>query len=317
MIFEKFRYAYFVSLGALGLLTGGAIYTYFANPTNDKLQTVAYEFTTLDIPPGSFGTRALGVNSQGDIVGINGEQGNVERGFVIRQGSLSTIHVEGSSFDHVSAINTSGLIAGTFSDTKQAKPFIYDGQTYTTIEPPAATYNEAPHGGSSHAYGINDLGHVVGTYHDHRGMHGFLYEGGRHRYLDYPQAVETIPTGINARGQIVGFYRLYPKTRFQGFVYEGKFTTLNYPGGVDAGTRLMGINDLGEIVGFCACEPHKAVKGFLYRDGTFIDLQFPNASEIFPNGINTHGMIVGFYNGSDGGHGFYAVRKNDGIARSR
>lgn len=308
MTIEKFLgYAYFTSLVALGLLISGAIYMYFANSSDDKLQTVEYEFTTLDIPTGSFGTRALGVNSQGDIVGINGNR----QGFVIRKGSLLPMHDEGWLFDYISAINSSGIIAGTFLDTKQAKPFIYDGQTYTIIEPPAATYNQSPIVDASHAYGINELGHVVGTYHDHRGIHGFLYEGGRHRYLDYPGAIETIPTGINAQGHIVGFYRHYPRTRLQGFMYDGKFTSLNYPGAEDSDTQLMGINDSGEIVGLCACGPHKAAHGFIFSKGKFIDIHFPNASGTFPNGINVHGMIVGFYNDSDGGHGFYAVRKSN------
>jgi hypothetical protein len=309
MIVEQcVRYAYFVSLLALTVLLLIAIYMCCVTSSNKEPQILGYDFTTLDLPPGSFGTRPLGVNSQGDIVGTNGNR----NGFVIRQGSSSTIHVEDWPFEQISAINTSGIMAGTFFDTKQAKPFIYDGQTYTIIDPPAATYNEAPHGGSSHAYGINDLGHVVGSYHDHRGIHGFLYEGAMHRYLDYPQAIETIPTGINAQGHIVGFYRLYPRTRLQGFVFDGKFTTLNYPGGMDSDTQLMGINDADEIVGFCTCGPHKGARGFLYNQGKFIDIQFPNASGTFPNGINSHGMIVGFYNDSEGGHGFYAMRKSKG-----
>lgn len=299
------RYPYLVSLVLLGLLTGGAIYAYYANPTNDKLQTDAYEFTTLDIPPGSFGTRALGVNDQGDIVGTNGP-----KGFVIRNGTPSAIHKEGSSFDAVSAINSSGILAGTFSDAERSRAFIYDGKTYAMIEPPAVTYTQAPQLGSSYAYGINELGHVVGIYNDERGTHGFLYDGSKHVELNYPGATQTQATGINGRDQIVGFHRTH-KGRFHGFVYDGKYSTLDFPGGSESDTHLMGINNLGEIVGFCSCGPHKAARGFLYKNGQFIDLQFPNASVTFSNGINDYGMIVGFYGSSDGGHGFYAVPKSN------
>lgn len=156
------RYPYLASLVLRGLLTGGAIYVYYANPTNDKLQTDAYEFTTLDIPPGSFGTRALGVNDQGDdIVGTNGP-----KSFVIRNGTPSAIHKKDSSFDAVSAINSSGILAGTFSDAKRSRAFVYDGKTYAMIEPRAVTYAQAPQLGSSYAYRINELRHVVGIYNE-------------------------------------------------------------------------------------------------------------------------------------------------------
>ena len=306
MTVENFlRYPYLVSLVLFGLLMGAAIYMYYSNPTNDKLQTDVYEFTTLDIPPGSFGTRALGVNDQGDIVGTNGP-----KGFVIRNGTTSAIHKEGSAFDQVSAINSSGIIAGTFSDAGQSRAFIHDSKTYVMIEPPAVTYAQAPQFGSSSANAINELGHVVGIYNDERGTHGFFYDGNKHVELNYPGATQTQTTGINVRGQIVGFHRAH-KGRIHGFVYDGKYSTLDFPGGPESNTRLMGINDLGEIVGVCSCGPYKAARGFLYRNGQFIDIQFPNASETFPNGINDYGMIVGFYNGSDGGHGFYAVPKNN------
>jgi uncharacterized membrane protein len=286
---------------AFALLLFTVAIRYYWTPSEGKGHGVEYDFTTLDEPLGSFGTRALGVNSGGDIVGSNGKTG-----FLIKQGKSSIIHVEGSLFDEVSAINSSGIIAGTYSDTKHSRAFIYDGKTYTTIEPPAVTYTEPPQQGS-HAYGINELGHVVGIYQDDRGMHGFLYDGSKHIALDYPGATETFARGVNAFGQIVGSYRTN-HGKFHGFVYDGNYSTLDYPGGAASHTRLQGINDRGEIVGYCSpCDPKTGTRGFLFKDGEFVDVQFPGSPGTFLNGINNERMIVGEYNGIDGGHAFYAV----------
>ena len=131
--------------------------------------------------------------------------------------------------------------------------------------------------------------------------------------LTWISLYDTRATGINAKGQIVGFYFDRKDKRFHGFVYEsGKYITLDYPKPDVFHTRLQGINDQGDIVGFCSCGPNKTARGFLYRDRVFLDVQFPNATETFPNGINNHGMIVDYYNAQDGGHGFHAVPRKGG-----
>ena len=260
---------------------------------------VEYDYVTLDIPAGSFGTRVLGINDLAEVVGHGAEPLS---GFLYKKGTTSTVRVPGSSFDEISAINNVGVIAGSYVDsvTKLSRAFLYRDEKFTILEHPAARY--------SYAYGINDRGDIVGFYVDDRGSHGFLYTDNSFFDLDFPGVFDTRATGINNKGRIVGFY-LQPKDkRFHGFIHDnGKFTTLDYPEPDVFHTRLQSINDRGDIVGFCSCGPQRAARGFLYRDGIFTDIQVIRAQETFPNAINGHGVIVGFYNGSDGGHGFYAI----------
>ena len=117
-----------------------------------KTRVTEYDFTTLDIPPGSFGTRALGVNVNGDIVGTTSEHST---GFFYQKGKTSNIQIPGSLFSEVSAINDSGIIVGGYGDsvTKLSRAFLYNGKTFANIEPPAVTHIEPPAKAYSYAYG--------------------------------------------------------------------------------------------------------------------------------------------------------------------
>lgn len=275
-------------------------------PTSLKTFKVeyGYDFKQLDVPQGSFGTRLLGINDHGNIVGMKAE--SHPNGFLYQSGKASIIPVPNSSFEQITGINNSGIIVGSHVDkvTKLSRAFIYDGQNITNIEPPGAKF--------TYAYGINDQGDVVGMYQDNRGsIHGFLYSENKFSYIDFPGVFDTRATGINGKRQIVGYYHQYKEKRFRGFIYENRtFTTVDYPGSDTFHTRLYGISSIGEIVGYLY-RPQQGARGFLYRDGLFTDIQFPNASETFPSGINRHGAIVGYYNGQDGGHGFHAVPRTN------
>ena len=64
--------------------------------------------------------------------------------------------------------------------------------------------------------------------------------------INFPGASATAPAGINARGQIVGFYD--HSGGVSGFLLDdGDFTPIDVPDSVD--TRAIGINGHGDIVG--------------------------------------------------------------------
>jgi probable HAF family extracellular repeat protein len=46
----------------------------------------------------------------------------------------------------------------------------------------------------------------VGVYRDAAGTHGFLLDNGMYTTLDMPGSTNTVATGINDAGQIVGSY---------------------------------------------------------------------------------------------------------------
>jgi uncharacterized membrane protein len=133
--------------------------------------------------------------------------------------------------------------------------------------------------------------------------------------VDVPGATNTLATGINARGAIVGIY--YDSAGNEhGFLLlkNGNFSTVDVPGdlvGV-AGTlqtEANGINAAGQIVGdyFAppgapgapACTVDSAPlspqcrRGFLYRNGKFSDVLVPGKKGSIPNAISLDGTIYG------------------------
>jgi hypothetical protein len=110
-------------------------------------------------------------------------------------------------------------------------------------------------------------------------------------------AAQTGARGINARGDIVGFYAAVAGGRPRGFVLTGgRFTSLDFPVAGVRATLANGINAWGEIVGqytapvhdlsnppsedsplYCPAATDPAcIKAFLYSRGTFSTLQFPD-----------------------------------------
>jgi probable HAF family extracellular repeat protein len=97
-------------------------------------------------------------------------------------------------------------------------------------------------------------------------FHGFnRWSNGNVEMLDYPGAVQTVPTRINDSGAIVGYYT-DSSGQTHGFLYvNGKCAMLDYPNA--SGTSLSGISNAGLIVG--NANVHGAQKAFIYMSGTF------------------------------------------------
>src|SRR5262249_39651403 len=121
--------------------------------------------------------------------------------------------------------------------------------------------------------------------------------------IDVPGADSTAAQGINASGDIVGFWS--DATSSHGFQFtSGAFLTVDVPGAISTGPR--GINSGGDIVGeynLDGITDH----GFLRSGNNFTTIDFPGAVNTYPNAINAFGKIVGFYNdtpNSLNSHGF-------------
>jgi probable HAF family extracellular repeat protein len=75
--------------------------------------------------------------------------------------------VPGSSASHAFGINDAGQIVGAFTDaTNKTQGLLYNGGSFTTIDPPGSMYTEAR--------GINTAGQIVGYCRDATGTHGFI-----------------------------------------------------------------------------------------------------------------------------------------------
>lgn len=109
-------------------------------------------------------------------------------------------------------------------------------------------------------------------------------------------AAQTGARGINARGDIVGFYAAVAGGQPHGFVLtSGRYTSLDFPVDGVRATLANGINALGEIVGQYTAPVHDlsnppsedsplycpsagdpaCIKAFVYSRGTFSTMQFP------------------------------------------
>jgi probable HAF family extracellular repeat protein len=118
-----------------------------------------------------------------------------------------------------------------------------------------------------------------------------------------PGATLTDVEGINARGDIVGFY-IDSSGNFHGLLLsDGRFTTIDVPG-VAQTFGCFGINAEGYIVG-SSIDSSGNDHGFLLSDSKFTTIDFPGAVATDLNDINPSGDIVGQYADSDGNeHGF-------------
>jgi probable HAF family extracellular repeat protein len=127
--------------------------------------------------------------------------------------------------------------------------------------------------------------------------------------FDIPGARQTLPSGINDLGQIVGRYQ-DKEGIIHGFLWDGfSYMTIKFPQAID--TAPNGINNLGKIVGNFLDEKGK-VHGFLYNNGDFKRIDHPDAFDITSaQAINDHGQIIGYYNTE--GRQFNAYLLNQGV----
>jgi uncharacterized membrane protein len=171
-------------------------------------------FATID-PPGSVFTNVLGINERGDVVGRyctvapclapgNGSY----HAFMYSDGAFTTIDVSGAHESDAFKISANGTVVGGFTPIGGPEQlFVLSHDDLTT---------SALSNGKSVALddgGLNARGDIVGTYCDSgfpcllgpTGTHGFLLtKAASFTTIDYPGAVATAATGINARGDIVG-----------------------------------------------------------------------------------------------------------------
>ena len=125
--------------------------------------------------------------------------------------------------------------------------------------------------------------------------------------LQFPGAIQTIPYGINNRGEIVG------RADNHGFVLErGVFTSIDVPFSDAIDTTAFGINSRGQIVGTYTGSGGLA-HGFTLERGVFtpFDVSLPGVMQTGLKGINDEGQILGEYIDNSGGHSFIFEPKRE------
>jgi uncharacterized membrane protein len=109
--------------------------------------------------------------------------------------------------------------------------------------------------------------------------------------IDFPDAVATDVSGINASGEIVGTYT-DANNVVHGFRLDhGAFSTIDYPGAIN--TTTIGVNARGDIAGFFL-DSTNHWHGFVVSDGSYFVQDYPTATTgTFTLGIGANGTLVG------------------------
>lgn len=118
--------------------------------------------------------------------------------------------------------------------------------------------------------------------------------------IDVEGATATGAFGINARGEIVGFYR-DASNRQHGYVLgRNGFRTIDYPQA--ALTDARGIGPNGEVVGAYRNpgEPTVNFHGYLLtRDGDYVPIDYPGHTSTIAQRIGPDGTVYGCYHDED------------------
>jgi probable HAF family extracellular repeat protein len=212
---------------------------------------------------------------------------------------FTTLDVPGSIATYTetaNGINAFGQIVGTYFNSGSGEHgFLYSGGNYLTIDVPGSGNSY------THANGINDSVQIVGHYSGSGKVYGFLYDGGSYTTLNVPGSIQTIASGINNAGQVVGLYA-DSSNRNHGYLYSGgAYTTLNVPGSID--TEARGINNSGQIVGYYEDAVHR-LHGFLYANGHYNTLDAPGGNRTFGLGLNDDDDVVGYFTNASSFDGF-------------
>jgi probable HAF family extracellular repeat protein len=196
------------------------------------------EFTVIDVP-GALATNARGINNKGQIVGEYHTDNNIIRGFLFEQGRFTTIAPPGSGYTIAYDINDAGQIVGVFGSFADSHAFLWTHGQFVAPDPANLAVAQAS--------GINRSGQLVMvSFAKQTGLR--LEPGGAWSEIRVAGAAFTSPTGINDRGEIVGWWRSATDTNLRGFVLAfGLLTPVNVPG--HSVTQPQDINNRGQIVG--------------------------------------------------------------------
>jgi uncharacterized membrane protein len=256
--------------------------------------TAAPRYTSFSVPDGS-NTRAVGINSVGQVVGRYMDPTGVEKAFLrYTDGSIRTLSAPGGVLGTwAQDINDRGDIVGVYFDADfAAHGFLLRDGRYSSIDFPGAL--------ETRARSIDDLGRITGNYlactadvcnagHpdpleigfvlDRTGFHSVFFPGTDS--TDVWDEVANVRVGdwSDLAGNVFGYVE-------QG----GVFTDTNVPG--SSVTSIRGINHRGTLVGVFGDEQDN-LHGFARVPRGFIQLDVPGSIGTVANRINDQGTVVG------------------------
>jgi uncharacterized membrane protein len=207
-------------------------------------------------------SEAFKSNDRGDVVGEFVGDDGFTHGFLLSNGTLTTLDFPGASDTLATGINESGTVAGFWDIVDSSGNLIADhGFTWKDGQ---FSQVDFPGAADTAVFGINARGDLVGGW--DTGItspleHGFVISQQGPTSFDVPGATITQADDINASGGIAGVY-IDATGNQHGFLLDGtKLTTIDFPGA--AVSSVWGINSAGQMVGNYRLQPSGAPHGFL------------------------------------------------------
>jgi len=248
--------------------------------------------------PDATQTYASAIDNQGFITGMYADTANAEHVYPrSSKGLFETFSAPGSPDITPDSINSAGIVAGSYGDTREdgfvRKP---DG-IFTTFTVPGIFPST-----STNPIVINNSGAVAGPYFDANGKeHGFVQlKDGALFTIDYPDSRGTDATGISNGGSVTGIY-LDASFNAHGFVREpsGAWVSFDVPGGnFGFFFPTLNINDSGLVAG--SYVQGSAQEGFLSQEGaSLISFAVTGGVSTWASGLNSNGYVTGGYQDSN------------------
>jgi hypothetical protein len=263
-----------------------------------------YLYATFD-PPGSTSTMVYGIDGN-NVVGSYEDSSSAYHGFIFNGTTYTTLDYPGGSNTYALGISgnyvvghylnqLSGSVSnqqqsaaiGASNQTPVSHSFLYNGTTYTTIDPPG-TY-------SSYALGVSGTT-VIGYYYlpDNTGAI-YLYNISNSTFtlLNPPGSATTTPGGISG-ANVVGTYTDSTDVS-HGFLYNaGVYTTIDPPG--SQSTQVTAVSG-SNVAGFYT-DANNVPHGFLYNSGAYTILSPLGSAAAYAYGLSG-ANAVGSYNAGD------------------
>jgi probable HAF family extracellular repeat protein len=232
------------------------------------------------------------------------------RGFVWRDGRMTSLPTLGGNNSYGNSVNNWGLIVGeaetNVQDPNCVPPQVFDFEAVIWGPHPNEIRALPPLPGDSiaAALAINDVGQVAGgsgscgPIQFQTSAHAVLWENGKVINLgSLGGAFNNLALDMNELGEVAGISDLPGDTTSHGFLWkDGHMIDLGtLPG--DNLSYAFGINNRGQVVGQ-SCDPSGNCRAFLWQNGVMTDLNSlitPSSSLylIIAISINDLGEIVG------------------------
>jgi probable HAF family extracellular repeat protein len=244
----------------------------------------------------------VAINKRGQVIGESDS-----RGFLWDDGVMVELSAAGAITLFPLALNDRGQVVGeAFVGSLVTHAFLWQRGVTTDL-------GTLPGYSTSVATHINNRGQVAGssTLLPVGNTHAFFWADGAMTDLGTlggenasPLGIKTLASGMNDRGQVVGF-SLSPSGNYHAFLWaNGTMTDLGTLPGDDT-SLAMGINNRGQVVGVSVTSGQNfAWHAFIWENGVMIDLGTLGPLGSSATGINEHGQVFGETFFADGTHAF-------------